>query len=107
GGQIAAQTAAEAFQNNRFDKGFLNRYERRCRNAFGTDFDVAYRVACFSFLEQYDMERVARFFFSNRKMQECMVGLLDGSLRYRDVELKLAWPYFKYRLAKLELPFYS
>jgi geranylgeranyl reductase family protein len=107
GGQIAAQTAAEACQKNRFDKGFLNRYEGRCRNAFGNDFEVAYRVACFSFLEQYDMERVARFFFSNRKMQECMVGLLDGSLRYRDVELKLAWPYFKYRLAKLGLPFYS
>ena len=107
GAQIAAQTAAEACQNNRFDKEFLDRYEQRCRNAFGTDFDVAYRVACFSYLEQYDMDRVAKFFFSERKVQECMVGLMDGSLRYRDVELKLAWPYFKYRLAKLGLPFYS
>ena len=106
GAQIAAQTAAEACQNNRFDKEFLNRYEQRCRNAFGTDFDVAYRVACFSYLEQYDMDRVAKFFFSERKVQECMVGLMDGSLRYRDVELKLAWPYFKYRLAKLGLPFH-
>jgi hypothetical protein len=53
------------------------------------------------------MDRVARFFFSERKVQECMVGLMDGSLRYRDVEMKLAWPYFKYRLAKLGLPFYS
>ncbi len=79
----------------------------RCRKAFGIDFDVACRVACFSYLEQYDMERVAKFFFSERKVQECMVGLMDGSLRYRDVRAKLAWPYFKYRLAKLGLPFYS
>jgi geranylgeranyl reductase family protein len=107
GGQIAAQTAAEACQKDRFDKGFLDRYPKRCQQAFGIDFDVAYRVACFSYLEQYDMERVARFFFSERKMQECMVGLMDGSLRYRDVQARLAWPYFKYRLAKLGLPFYS
>ena len=76
-------------------------------NAFGADFDVAYRVARFSYLEQYDMDRVARFFFSERSVQECMVGLMDGSLRYRDAQVKLAWPYFKYRLAKLGLPFYS
>jgi geranylgeranyl reductase family protein len=106
GAQIAAQTAAEACQNDRFDKEFLNRYEQRCRRAFGADFDVAYRVACFSYLEQYDMDRVAKFFFSERKMQECMVGLLDGSIRYRDVKLKLAWPYFKYSLARLGLPFH-
>ncbi len=107
GAQIAAQTTAEACRNNRFDKEFLNRYEQRCRRAFGADFSVAYRVACFSYLEQYDMDRVAKFFFSERKVQECMVGLMDGSLRYRDVQVKLAWPYFKYRLAKLGLPFYS
>ncbi len=107
GAQIAAQTTAEACRNNRFDKEFLNRYEQRCRRAFGADFSVAYRVACFSYLEQYDMDRVAKFFFSERQVQECMVGLMDGSLRYRDVQVKLAWPYFKYRLAKLGLPFYS
>jgi geranylgeranyl reductase family protein len=107
GAQLAAQTAAEACQTNRFDKHFLKRYEQRCRRAFGADFDVAYRVACFSYLEQYDMNRVARFFFSERKVQECMIGLMDGSLRYRDVQGKLVWPYLKYRFAKLGLPFYS
>ncbi len=107
GAQLAAQTAAEACENNRFDKHFLKRYEQRSRRAFGVDFDVAYRVACFSYLEQYDMNRVAKFFFSERKVQECMIGLMDGSLRYRDVQGKLAWPYLKYRLAKLGLPFYS
>jgi len=107
GAQLAAQTAAEACQTDRFGKDFLERYGRRCRKAFGIDFDVACRVACFSYLEQYDMERVAKFFFSERKVQECMVGLMDGSLRYRDVQAKLVWPYFKYRLAKLGLPFYS
>jgi geranylgeranyl reductase family protein len=107
GAQIAAQIAAEACRKERFGKQFLRSYERRCREAFGADFDVAYRVARFSYLEQYDMERVARFFFSERRVQECMVGLMDGSLRYRDAQVKLAWPYFKYRLARLGLPFYS
>jgi geranylgeranyl reductase family protein len=107
GGEIAAQTTAEACEEDRFDKKFLNRYAQRCRRAFGIDFDVAYRVACFSYLEQYDMERIAKFFFSERKVQECMVGLMEGSLRYRDVQAKLAWPYLKYRLAKLGIPFYS
>ncbi len=107
GGQMAAQTTAEACHSERFDKEFLRSYERRCREAFGADFNVAYRVARFSYLEQYDMDRVARFFFSEKSVQECMVGLMDGSVRYRDAQIKLAWPYFKYRLAKLGLPFYS
>ena len=107
GGQIAAQVAAEACHEDRFDRKFLSAYERRCRRAFGVDFDVAYHVARFSYLEEYDMDRVSRFFFGERKVQECMIGLMDGSLRYRDAQVKLAWPYFKYRLAKLGLPFYS
>jgi geranylgeranyl reductase family protein len=107
GAQIAAQVAVQACRTNRYDKRFLNEYPRRCRKAFGRDLDIAYDVACFTYLEQYDMERVARFFFSEKKVQESMVGLLDGSLRYRDVRTKIAWPYLKYRLAKLGLPFYS
>jgi hypothetical protein len=74
---------------------------------FGLDFEIAYGVACFTYLEQYDMERVARFFFGEKRVQQSMVGLMDGTLRYRDVRTKIAWPYFKYRLAKLGLPFYS
>jgi geranylgeranyl reductase family protein len=107
GGQLAARVASEACHQERFDDSFLKRYVKRWRNSFGVDFDVAYRVACFSYLEQYDMDRVARFFFAEKKVQECMVGLMDGTLRYRDIQSKLAWPYVKYRLAKLGLPFYS
>ncbi len=107
GGQIAAQVAAEACRKVRFDGPFLHSYEERWRDAFGVDFNVAYRVARLSYLEQYDMDRVARFFFGEKKVQECMVGLMNGRLRYRDAQVKLAWPYFKYRLARLGLPFYS
>lgn len=107
GGQIAAQVADEACRVDRLDRKFLRVYEQRCREAFGVDFDVALRVARFSYLEEYDMERVGRFFFGDKKVQECMVGLMDGSIRYRDARVKLVWPYFKYRLAKLGLPFYS
>jgi hypothetical protein len=60
-----------------------------------------------SYLEQYDMDRVARYLFDEKKVQECMVGLMDGSVRYRDAKIRLAWPYFKYRLARLGFPFYS
>jgi geranylgeranyl reductase family protein len=107
GAQMAARVAAEACHEEKFDSNFLKTYGRSCRKAFGVDFDVAYRVACFSYLEQYDMDRVARFFFGERKVQECIVALMDGTLRYRDVQARLAWPYLKYRLAKLGLPFYS
>jgi flavin-dependent dehydrogenase len=107
GAQIAAQVAAEASREGRFDRDFLSLYERKCKKAFIADFVIAYRVASFSYLVNYDMDRVARFFFGERKVQECMVGLMDGSVRYRDARTKLAWPYFKYRLAKLGLPFYS
>jgi flavin-dependent dehydrogenase len=106
-GQIAAEFVEKACGKGRFDKKDLDAYERRCRAVFGVDFDVAYHVARFSNLQQYDMERVARFFFADRKVQECMIRLIDGSLRYRDAQTRLAWPYFKYRLAKLGLPFYS
>jgi len=104
GGQIAAQVASQACKAERFDANFLKSYEQQWRRDFGTDFDVAYRVACFSYLEQYDMERVARFFFADRRMLECMVGLLEGSIRFRDVRARIAWPYLKYSLAKLGLP---
>ena len=105
GAQIAAQVASQACQEERFDADYLRSYEKRWRKTFGTDFDVAYHVACFSYLEQYDMDRVARFFFAEKKMQECMVGLMDGTVRYRDVRAKIAWPYLKYSLSKLGLPF--
>jgi len=107
GAQIAAQVAAEACRKERFDANFLKSYEKQWRKTFGIDFDVAYNVACFSYLEQYDMDRVARFFFSNRRMQECMVGLLEGTMRFRNVRAKIAWPYLKYSLAKLGLPINS
>jgi len=107
GGQIAGSVAAAACEIERYDASFLKSYEREWVNQFGKDFDVAFRLASFSYLEQSNMDRVARFLFSDKRVQECIVGLMDGSLRYRDVELKLAWPYFKYRLARLGLPFYT
>ncbi len=36
GGQIAADVAAEACEQEKFDREFLSQYERRCWNAFGT-----------------------------------------------------------------------
>lgn len=106
-GQIAGEVVKRACNLGKFDVEHLIAYRKCCRAAFGVDLDIAYRVARFSYLEQYDMERVARFFFAEKKVQECMIGLIDGSIRYRDARIKLAWPYFKYRLAKLGLPFYS
>ena len=91
-------TLIEACHEDRFDRRFLRAYERLCRREFGVDFDVAYRVARFSYLEEYDMDRISRFFFGEKNVQECMIGLMDRSIRYRDAQVKLAWPYFKYRL---------
>ena len=106
-GQIAAKAAAIACQNDEFSSESLQQYERECMRIFGKDFEVAYHLACFSFLEQYDMKRIVRHFFSERCVQQCMVGLMDGSIRYREARAKLVWPYFKYRLDKLGLPIYS
>jgi geranylgeranyl reductase family protein len=104
GGQIAAEVAAEACHKARFDAEFLDSYERRWRNAFGTDFEACYKLARLSYLENYDMDRLAKFFFGAPRFHECMIGLMDGSLRYRDVQTKLVWLYLKYKLAKLGLP---
>jgi geranylgeranyl reductase family protein len=106
GGQVAAEVAAEAVHQERYDRAFLAPYEQRCRRAFGIDFDVAYRIARITYLDQDDMERAARFFFDEKTFQECMVGLMDGRLRYRDAKVRLAWPYFKYRLARLSASFH-
>jgi len=104
GGQIAAEIAEEACRKGRFDAEFLRRYERRCKNAFGIDFEFAYQMARESYLDNYDMDRLAKFFFSAAKFHQCMIGLMDGSIRYREVRTKLAWLYLKYRLEKLGLP---
>jgi len=104
GGQIAAEVAQEACHAQRFDTEFLRRYEQRCEDAFSIDFKAAFRLAKASYLENYDMDRIGRFFFSDEKFHECMIGLMDGSIRYRDVPARLAWLYFKYRLAKLGFP---
>jgi len=106
-GQIASNTAIFACQNGKYDASSLRRYEIECMDRFGKDFDVAYRVACFSYLEQYDMNRVTNFFLSEKRVRECMIGLMDGTIRYRDARLKLVWPYFKYQLAKFGLPLYD
>jgi flavin-dependent dehydrogenase len=104
GGQIAAEVAREACQKESFDSEFLSMYEERCESAFGIDFDAALRLARLSYLENYDMDRVARIFFPDRRFHECVIELMEGSMRYRDVPAKLAWLYFKYRLSKLGLP---
>jgi geranylgeranyl reductase family protein len=106
GGQIAAEVASEAIRQERYDRTFLARYEHLCRRAFGVDFDVAYRIARITYLDQDDMERAARFFLDEKAFQECMIGLMDGRLRYRDAKVRLAWPYFKYRLARLGARFH-
>jgi geranylgeranyl reductase family protein len=106
GAQTAADMALRACQSGKYDEKFLGQYEKEHAEMFGRDFDVAYRMACVSYLEQYDIGRVARFFFSQKRFQECMIGLMDGTIRYRDAQMKLAWPYFKYRLAKLGMPFH-
>ena len=104
GGQVAAEVTDEACRTQRFDQKFLTRYSQECDSAFGSDFRAAYRLAKSSYLENYDMKRLASFFFSDRKFQDCMIGLMDGSTRYRDVPAKMAFPYLKYRLAKIGFP---
>jgi len=106
-GQIAAKTASVAYQSDDFSRKSLQQYERECMEMFGKDFDVAYHLASFSYLEQYDMKRIVKHFFAEKLVQECMVGLMDGSIRYREARAKLVWPYFKYRLDKLGLPIYN
>lgn len=105
-GQIAAIASANACQDDKYDTKSLHHYEQECMKTFGKDFDVAYHLACFSYLEQYDMNRIAKYFFAEKRVQDCMIGLMEGSMRYRDARTKVAWPYFKYRLAKLGLPIY-
>jgi geranylgeranyl reductase family protein len=107
GGQLAAQVAVDATRLERFDARFLTKYQEIWRREFGVDFDAAYDIACQSYLEEYDMDRVAKHLLGNVKVQKCLIELMTGSVRYRDAKLKLAWPYFKYRVAKLGLPFYS
>jgi len=104
GGQIAAETAKEACYADSFDRKSLSKYERRCESAFRGDFDFAFRLARLSYLENYDMDLLAKFFFSDKRFHDCMIGLMDGSIRYRDVKTKLARLYLKYRLAKFGLP---
>jgi geranylgeranyl reductase family protein len=106
-GQIAADMAAKACELERFDREFLSEYEQKCEKAFGADFEIAYRIACLSYLEQDNMHQIAHFFLDNKMFQKCMVGLMEGSLNYRDVRAKLAWPYFKYRLARHEFSLHS
>jgi len=106
-GQIAAKVAANACQREEFDREFLQRYELECMERFGKDFDIAYHLACFSYLEQYDMKRIVSHLFADRRVQECMIGLMDGTISYRETRAKLLWPYFKYRLDRLGLPMYN
>jgi geranylgeranyl reductase family protein len=102
-GQIAAETAKEACRTGNFQADSLRDYQRRCETEFEADFRFAYQLARLTYLENYDMDRVGKFFFSKTKFHECMVGLMDGSLRYREIRWKLAWLYFKYRLEGLFL----
>ncbi|HXY83668.1 MAG TPA: NAD(P)/FAD-dependent oxidoreductase [Candidatus Saccharimonadales bacterium] len=107
GGQIAAKVCSEAVSKNRFDAEFLSVYKSLCQEAFLKDFDIAYWLARMSYLEQYNMDSFSKFFLGEKTVQECIIGLLDGSITYRDAQRKLTWPYFKYRLARLGIPFYS
>ena len=102
-GRIAAEVADEACRTGRFEVDSLREYERRCESDFGPDLRFAYQLARLTYLENYDMDRLGEFFFSKPKFHKCMIGLMDGSMRYRDVRTKLAWLYFKYRLAGLFL----
>ncbi len=97
GGQIAANVCTEACSSNRFDSQFLTKYETLCQEAFLNDFGVAYWLARRSYLEQDNMDSFSRFFLGEKHVQECIIGLLDGSVTYSEAQRKLSWPYFKYR----------
>jgi len=107
GGQIAANVCTEACSSNKFDSQFLTKYEALCHKAFLDDFGVAYWLARSSYLEEDNMDLFSRFFLGEKRVQECIIGLLDGSVTYRGAQRKLSLPYFKYRLARLAMPFYS
>ena len=100
-GQVAAGVTEQACRKDRFDRKSLRTYAQQCQSKFGTDFDSAFRLASASYLETYDMDRVGRIFFSDKRFHACMIGLMDGTVRYRDLQTKLLWPYLKYRLEKL------
>jgi flavin-dependent dehydrogenase len=104
GGQIAANVCTEACMSNRFDAQFLTKYRALCQEAFLDDFGTAYWLARTSYLEQDNMDSFSKFFLREKHVQECIVGLLDGSITYREAQRKLSWPYFKYRLARLGMP---
>jgi len=103
-GQIAAEVIHAACRTEKFDLESLNVYATRCQEAFGQDFRAAFRLARSSYMENYDMDRLATFFFSNRTFQNSMIAVMEGSMRYRDVQAKLAWLYLKYRLSRMGLP---
>ena len=107
GGQIAANVCTEACSVDLFNSSFLSKYEKLCHETFLDDFNVAYWLARASYLEQDNIDSFSRFFLGEKRVQECIIGLLDGSTSYREAQRKLSWPYFKYRLARLGMPIYS
>ena len=106
-GQIAAKAATNACENDKFTAKSLQQYDTECMHMFGKDLQVAYRLACSSYLQQYNMETIAKFFLSEKRAQECMIGLMDGTIRYRDARVELMWPYLKYRLSRWGLRLYN
>jgi flavin-dependent dehydrogenase len=99
GGQLAAQTALEAHRAGRFDAEYLSRYEKRWRDAFWTDFKIAYDIAKFAYLEQYHMEAALRFLFERPEVKRCMLGLMTGEMSHRDVRKQLFWLYLLHKIS--------
>ncbi len=100
GARIAAETLTRALELGDVSRVRLGEYEEAWKNDFGKDFKVAYELARLAYLENFDMTRAMRF-LARPEVKRCMIALMEGEMKYRDVKRKLMLPYLLFRLARL------
>ncbi len=100
GARIAAETLTRALELGDVSRVRLREYEEAWKNDFGKDFEVAYDLARLAYLENFDMTRAVRF-LARPEVWRCMIALMEGEMKYRDVKRKLMLPYLLFRLARL------
>ncbi len=79
-GQLAGEIAIEALENQRFTRGFLQRYKRRCSREFGQDLRLALILAR---LVYPNLNRFFNILRTSRRLPHYMELLAGSSGNYR------------------------
>jgi geranylgeranyl reductase family protein len=98
-GEIAAKVISEALEIQKFNSGFLSKYQKSWKKDFGKDLKLIFRVITRQ--RKRDSERLFEIAKKDKILSELFIGLMIGELGIKECRWKVLRRYFFVSLKEL------